>query len=499
MEKNMRAATASTTLALAVLAALASPFAMADAPWVPSLTDDSYWYGGLNLGQSRAKIDDARISDDLLGGGFTTTSISDDDHHLGYKIFAGYKFNQNFAIESGYFDLGRFGFTAATLPAGALAGEVRVRGVNADAVGMLPFTEKLSGFARIGLDYIQARDSFAGTGLVRVSDSNPGKDQLSYKFGLGLQYDFTTRMGARLEMERYRVNPAVGNKGDIDLLSIGMVMRFGGSSPDSRSATAAPAPAAAPALVIVPVPAKSQQYCSILDIQFEIDQDQIQREEKEKLGAVGTFMTKYPATTAVIEGHSDNVGTAEDNLKLSQSRADSVVRYLEDTSHIAASRLSAVGYGETRPIADNDTQAGQRMNRRIDAIIACATDVAGLTVRPNRVTMAMYIDFDANQSDVKPVYSDDLRNVANFMKANPGVTATVEGHTGNLQATPALGMQMSEDRAQNVVDYLVTNFGIARSRLSAEGFGQTRRFAYNTSLEGQQENRRVNIIFNYPY
>ena len=41
------------------------------------------------------------------------------------------------------------------------------------------------------------------------------------------------------------------------------------------------------------------------------------------------------------------------------------------------------------------------------------------------------------------------------------------------------------------------NFGIARSRLSAEGFGQTRRFAYNTTLEGQQENRRVNIIINY--
>jgi OOP family OmpA-OmpF porin len=48
------------------------------------------------------------------------------------------------------------------------------------------------------------------------------------------------------------------------------------------------------------------------------------------------------------------------------------------------------------------------------------------------------------------------------------------------------------------VSYLVDNFGIARSRLSAEGFGQTRRFAYNTSLEGQQENRRVNIIINYP-
>jgi len=77
------------------------------------------------------------------------------------------------------------------------------------------------------------------------------------------------------------------------------------------------------------------------------------------------------------------------------------------------------------------------------------------------------------------------------------VTATVEGHTGNLQGTSELAMEISRRRAQNVVNTLADNFGIARSRLSAEGFGQTRRVAYSTSLEGQQENRRVNVIFNF--
>ena len=64
--------------------------------------------------------------------------------------------------------------------------------------------------------------------------------------------------------------------------------------------------------------------------------------------------------------------------------------------------------------------------------------------------------------------------------------------------TRELAMEISQRRAQNVVNYLVGNFGIARSRLSAEGFGTSRRFAYNTSVEGEQENRRVNIIINYP-
>ncbi len=262
-----------------------------------------------------------------------------------------------------------------------------------------------------------------------------------------------------------------------------------------------------PVSVVVPVQAQTEQYCSILDIRFEIDRDEMQREDKEKLAVLGTFMNKYPDTTAVIEGHTDNVGTAEDNMRLSQRRAESVVKYLVDNLHIAPSRLTAVGYGETRPIANNRSQEGKRQNRRIDAVIACATDIAGLTPAPARLTMAMVIEFDQNQAEIKPQYGDGLRKVADFLKANPSVTATVEGNAANLLlatpelgtlATPALGMKISQLRAQAVVDYLVGNLGVARSRLSVEAFGETRRFAYNTSKEGRQENRRVNIIFNYP-
>jgi OOP family OmpA-OmpF porin len=184
-------------------------------------------------------------------------------------------------------------------------------------------------------------------------------------------------------------------------------------------------------------------------------------------------------------------------MRLSQSRADSMVDYLANRG-IARSRLKAVGYGETRPIADNSTQVGKRLNRRINAVIACATDIEGIAPIPARIAMALEMDFDAQSADIRPQYREELRKVANFMQANPRVTATVEGHTGNLQTGAASSMEISQRRAQNVVNYLVTNFGVARSRLTAEGFGQTRRFAYNTSLEGQRENRRVNIIFDFP-
>ena len=56
----------------------------------------------------------------------------------------------------------------------------------------------------------------------------------------------------------------------------------------------------------------------------------------------------------------------------------------------------------------------------------------------------------------------------------------------------------SQRRAQSVVNSLINDYGIDRGRLLAAGYGDTRRFAYNTSAEGQQENRRVNIILDFP-
>lgn len=475
---------------MAVLAMIGSSIVMAD---------DDGWYIGANAGQSKAKIDDPRITSDLVDEGFTVTGIKDYNSHLGYKLFGGYQFNKYFALEGGYFNLGRFGFTAATLPPGELSGNLKLSGANLDAVGILPFTEKFAAFGRLGYEYADTKDNFAGSGAVIVEDPKRNKNASNYKFGVGLQYAITRAFGVRAEAERYRVDDAVGNKGDIDLFSVGLVIRFGGKAPAAVvQESPPPAPALEPTPVVAPVVPEMQRYCSILDIRFDINKDEIERQEREKLAVLGTFMQKYPDTTAMIEGHTDNVGSDADNLKLSQRRADSVVRYMVDSLHIAPSRLRAIGYGGTRPVADNATEEGKRLNRRIDAVVACATDIEGLTVQPARVTMALKMDFAHNMTDVDPQYHDDLQKVANFLKANPAVTATVEGHTANVQANAQMSMEISQRRAQSVVNYLVDNFGVDRSRLSAQGFGDDRRFAYNTSAEGQQENRRVNIIFNYP-
>ena len=102
-----------------------------------------------------------------------------------------------------------------------------------------------------------------------------------------------------------------------------------------------------------------------------------------------------------------------------------------------------MGYGDTRPRADNSSEVGKRLNRRIDAVIACVSDMAGLAVAPARFTLALVLEFDEDQSAVTPQYRDGLSNVAMFLKANPSVTATVEGHSGNPHATPERAMEVS--------------------------------------------------------
>ena len=462
---------------------------------------DDNWYLGFGIGPSREKNHHDRITQELLGSGFTTTSIDDDSKDTAWKPLGGKKFNRNFAVEASYFNLGEFGFTAHTAPPGTLNGKIKLQGVGVDALGILPLSASFSAFARLGLQYHQAKDTFTGTGAVTVTNPSPSKSGAGYKAGLGVQYDFTPSLGLRGDWENYRVNDGVGNKGNINTYMVGLVYMFGAGKAAPRAeeqpmAPIAAAPMAEPVLVIVPIVAKTEQYCSILDIQFEINQKTVQRESEEKINKVGIFMNKYPKTTAVIEGHTDEVGTAADNMKLSERRAEGVVTYLVDHAHIARSRLKAVGYGETRPIGDK-TQEGQRLNRRINAVIACATDIEGIEAVPERITMAMEMEFDTNRAELKPQYRNELRKVVNFMKANPRVTATVEGHTSNHSGNAAQSMQISQQRAESVV-LAMTDMGVDRMRLYAQGFGQTRRFAYNTSVEGRQENRRVNIILDFP-
>jgi len=360
----MKLARVSGVLAFAALATIASPFAAAD---------DIGWYGGANVGQSRAKIDDPRITTGLLEEGFSTTSINDDNRDTGYKLFGGYQFNPNFALEGGYYDLGRFGFNANTLPAGALNGNIRVRGVNLDAVGILPFTEKFSAFGRVGLNYADARDSFTGSGLVDVTNPDPSKSSLNYKLGLGLQYAFTESVAMRVEAERYRIDDAVGNKGDVDLVSVGLIYRFGQKTQARAEAPpepAAPAPAPAVAAVVPPPPAVvvPTKVTFSADSLFDFNKAIVKPEGKQALDAFSANLKGADFGVITVTGHTDRIGSHPYNMKLSTHRAEAVKAYLMESADIPDDKIGAQGVDGLDPVTKPGDCKGEKATRKL---IAC--------------------------------------------------------------------------------------------------------------------------------
>ena len=337
---------------------------------------DSGWYVGMNAGQSRARLDDGKIAAGLLAGGFTATAISNDDRHFGFKAFGGYEFNKYFALEGGYFDLGEFGFLANTVPAGTLSGTTKIKGVNLDAVGSLPLTEKFSAFARVGANYAQAKDSFSGTGLVTVTNPDPSKRAANYKFGAGLQYDFTQAFGMRLEAERYRIDDAVGNKGDINLISAGLLYRFGRHAPVAVPPAPPPPFAAAPAIEAPPVqrelpppPRPSPKRVSFsADSLFDFGKATVKPAGKQSLDQLAKDLKGTQFETITVLGYSDRIGNPAYNQKLSTRRAEAVRDYLVDALGIPSSKTQVKGMDGSDPVTKPNECPGQT---RSPKLIAC--------------------------------------------------------------------------------------------------------------------------------
>jgi len=345
--------------------------------------EGGFYYGGLSIGQSRARIDEDRITARLLGEGLTTSAMTSDEKDTAYKLFGGYQMNRNFALEAGYFNLGKFGFTSTTVPAGTLAGQIKLQGFNLDLVGTLPLTDRLSLLGRVGAQAARARDSFSGTGAVSVTDPNPNKRAVNYKFGAGLQYEFSPSFWLRGEAERYRVNDAVGNRGDINLFSVSLVFPFGHSpAPAPRVAAApvyvapveAPPPpppppvvAAAPVQPAVTPPARRRVSFSAESL-FTFDKSDLRPEGKTALDTFANELAGTRFEMITVEGHTDRLGSQAHNQPLSQRRADAVKAYLVASGKVDAAKVSAVGKSESAPVTKPEDCKGRTASPKL---IAC--------------------------------------------------------------------------------------------------------------------------------
>lgn len=344
----------------------------------PVLAVDLGWYGGASIGRSAATIDDARIRSGLASGGLATSSISDRDRSTGFKLYGGYQLHPNFALEGGYFDLGKFGYTANTIPTGTLDGTIKLKGFNLDAVGILPFTDRFSALGRVGLNYAQARDSFTGTGAVRVTNPNPRDSGTNYKLGVGLQYAFTESLGVRAEAERYRINDAVGNKGHVDLFSVGLVYSFGGkpqpvqrvAAPAYVAVAAEPAPVVAPPLPtppLPPLPAAPMKVTFSADSLFDFDKASLKPAGRQQIDKFAADLKGVKYDAVAVTGHTDRIGAQAYNLKLSTRRADAVKAYLVE-SGVPSGAIAVKGVNGSNPVTKPEDCKGRKPTARL---IAC--------------------------------------------------------------------------------------------------------------------------------
>ncbi|HEX2768519.1 MAG TPA: OmpA family protein [Geobacteraceae bacterium] len=126
-------------------------------------------------------------------------------------------------------------------------------------------------------------------------------------------------------------------------------------------------------MVAAPPAPTMEELCMTLHIEYDTDKSIIKPAYYGEVEKVANFMKRFPQIKGTIEGHTDNIATAEYNVKLSQRRAAGVVKMLVEKYGIDKSRLKAMGYGLTKPIASNKTVEDRQKNRRTMANFGCVS------------------------------------------------------------------------------------------------------------------------------
>ena len=228
----------------------------------------------------------------------------------------------------------------------------------------------------------------AGLG-VQIFDSERGEHQkngLFGNYGAGIKYQLTDSMALKFDL-RHLMDIGNGRPDNTLLYNFGLAIPFGEKAA-KVAPVAAPAPVAAKAapkdsdgdgvideLDKCPDTMRGSKVDTVgcmtlvnLNINFDTAKADIKDSYNSRIAEFAKVMNTDKNLKANIEAHTDSVGSVPYNQKLSERRAASAVKALTDLG-VEKSRLKAVGYGKTRPIASNETAEGRAENRRVQAVI----------------------------------------------------------------------------------------------------------------------------------
>jgi OOP family OmpA-OmpF porin len=290
---------------------------LATAASAPVMAQDGNWYLGASAAQYY--LDSDR---DLMGGDIESTVVGP---QVGFLREDGIGFELGYLTDVGGDDL---------------------ESISLSLIKMIGEADGFRPFITAGLSNYELDDSD-----IALED----EDTTQMHFGVGLSNMLNTNWELRGDV---RALYEFSDNNFDGAFTLAVNYHFADAEP---AAEPAPQPVAAK-----PAPEPEKRTITVrLNVEFEFDKDIVRAIYGDELEAVANAMKAHEDIELVLEGHTDSRGKEDYNQDLSDRRAKAVKAKLTEVYGIPASRISTVGYGESRPIADNATDEGRARNRRV--------------------------------------------------------------------------------------------------------------------------------------
>lgn len=343
---------------------------------------------------------------------------------------------------------------------------------------------------------------FKGTG---ISNKTHG----SFDYGVGAKYFITDAIAVRGDVRHILYGYNSGTYNDVEF-SLGAYFQFGTVTPTAKAtlpppppaaepiiATPAPAPVPEPVIVVVapvPVPPADSDSDGVIDTLDKcpgtsagvtVDSDGCPI-DTDKDG-VADYLDKCPGTPVgvAIDGNGCPIDTDKDGV------ADYLDKCPETPAGVTVDTKGC-------PIDSDNDGIADYLDKCPTTPAATAVDSKGCPAEAAKrfcdKPAVIEVSFDANKSELKAKYHEELDKVGTFMKDFPNSKGTIEGHT-DADGSKEANLKLSQARAESVRSYIATKFGIESSRLSAKGIGSAKPVASNKTASGKAKNRRIEAVF----